>query len=142
MGSSRLTGPSSHSLAINALETELIATGQLNYKELGWEMHLLPDTSVYFTHSGLRVVSDVDLRRPTIMREVTEYLGKTTVLPEGWELWISHIGKSAGERPTRFWIHHDKRLVIRPSLEISALEDINVSDLESELGIVTFQSTH
>jgi hypothetical protein len=105
-------------------------------------MHLLPDNSVYFTHSGLSVVSDVDLRQPTIMREVIEHLGKTTVLPEGWELWISHIGKSAGEQPTCFWIHHDKRLVIRPSLESSTLKDIHVPDSESELGIVISHMTH
>jgi hypothetical protein len=105
-----------------------------DFSRLGWRMHVLPDTSVYFSHPNLRVITDVDLRRVGTMRQISEYLGAAIVPPHGWELWLRQFGKGDGNHTEHFWIHHDKRIIVKPTANTA--EETMMTDDESKLFIL------
>ena len=90
----------------------------LGFERLGWLAHVLPDTTVYFTHPGLCIVTDVDLRKEGALRDISNYLGGPRVRPPpGWELWLRGIGKLSVRVPDHFFVHHEKRWVVPVSYE-------------------------
>ncbi|VDC04132.1 unnamed protein product [Peniophora sp. CBMAI 1063] len=95
----------------------------LTFERLGWLMHVLPDTTVYFTHPGLRIVTDIDLRLEGAMRDVSRYLGGPRVRPPaGWELWLRSAGIIPVRAPEHSFVHHENRIVVPVSYEPEAIE--------------------
>lgn len=85
---------------------------------MGWRHITLPDNSVYFYHSTLRVTTDIDLRTPSKLDAITSYLQENSidesfVPPEGWESWLvdSNVGKKAGPKPISSWVNHPERIL-------------------------------
>ncbi|KZV70288.1 hypothetical protein PENSPDRAFT_579612 [Peniophora sp. CONT] len=117
----------------------------LGFERLGWLMHVLPDTTVYFTHPGLCIVTDIDLRTEGAMRDVSRYLGGPRVRPPaGWELWLRSTGKLSARAPDHFFVHHEKRMVVPVSyepepIEPSATERTSLPDLDA---VLTLQASY
>ncbi|THH18607.1 hypothetical protein EW146_g2429 [Bondarzewia mesenterica] len=89
-----------------------------NFESTGWREHILPDSSVYFSHASLSVTADVDLRNPGKLEAVSAYLGgggvgsDMVLPPEGWELWLRDAGMTKNDFvPARAWVHHAMRAV-------------------------------
>ncbi|KAE9405550.1 hypothetical protein BT96DRAFT_812096 [Gymnopus androsaceus JB14] len=109
------------------------STPRLNH--LGWIEYALPDTTVYYSHPTLRVITDVDLRSITKLDAVTAYLEHRRLhdgsgTPPGFELWLRQndstgsgaahgkstkkkraLGKMKEFVPVRYWVDHRKRIV-------------------------------
>lgn len=84
---------------------------------MGWRHITLPDNSVYFYHSTLRVTTDIDLRTPTKLDGITAYLRENSiddsfVPPEGWESWLvdSNVGKKQ-PKPISSWVNHAEKIL-------------------------------
>lgn len=65
----------------------------------GWLTHSLPDTSTYYTHPTLRLVTDLNVKddkvRDMVMTYVEEISGGRRIaatVPEGWEVWVYDEG--------------------------------------------------
>ncbi|KAI0030536.1 hypothetical protein K488DRAFT_54056 [Vararia minispora EC-137] len=101
-----------------------------DFTRLGWRMHLLPDTTVYFTHPGFHATVDMDLRRVSTMREVSGYIGSALVPPPGWEVWLHRLAKGDSLASEHYWIHHDKRLMIKPASTTGNAEHASATDSE------------
>jgi hypothetical protein len=99
---------------------------------MGWRHITLPDNSVYFHHSTLRVTTDIDLRTPSKLDAITSYLQENSIdesflPPEGWESWLvdSNVGKKANPKPISSWVNHAEKVLnfaspsIPHSLEVS-----------------------
>ncbi|KAI0690265.1 hypothetical protein BC835DRAFT_1365422 [Cytidiella melzeri] len=113
-----------------------------SYKTLGWVEHLLPDSSLYYSHRNLRVVTEVDLRNAKKLEAVSQYLDKKrpsepALPPPGWELWLRDNSKLAFDFiPVQCWISHKDRILtmdppMTPAGEIVAgLSDDDRVDVE------------
>jgi len=88
-----------------------------NFKTLGWAEHILPDSTLYYSHHELRVATEVDLRIPKKLDAVMEYLDKKrpnepALPPPGWELWLRDNSKLMFDFiPVRSWVSHKNRLL-------------------------------
>ena len=112
-------GKTTHIVATFAsgpITAELAATHTLN--TLGWAEYVLPDSSFYYHHVGLRVTTDIDLRNPRYLQQVTEYVEKklpretSMPPPQGWELWIkSGSVQQNNFRPNQSWVNHKLRII-------------------------------
>ncbi|KZP09953.1 hypothetical protein FIBSPDRAFT_759103 [Athelia psychrophila] len=87
---------------------------------LGWIEYVLPDSSTYYVHPTLRVVTDVELRKERQLKIVMAYLDRGTgtsgdafKVPQGCELWVRNAveGKRRDCVPVRNWVDHVKRIV-------------------------------
>lgn len=59
----------------------------------GWLDHVLPDSTIYYSSSELRVVTDIDLRPDKNFEVVMDYLDRipseeSLHLQSGYELWL------------------------------------------------------
>ncbi len=112
-------GKTAHIMATFAsgpITSELAATHTLH--TLGWAEYVLPDSSFYYHHVGLRVTTDIDLRNPRHLQQVTEYVEKklprdtSMPPPQGWELWLkSGTVQHNNFRPNQSWVNHKLRII-------------------------------
>ena len=112
-------GKTAHIVATFAsgpITTELAATHTLH--TLGWEEYVLPDSSYYYHHAGLRITTDIDLRNPRYLQYVTEYVEKqlpreiSMPPPQGWELWLKSGSLQKNDlRPVQSWVNHKLRII-------------------------------
>ncbi|PIL37575.1 hypothetical protein GSI_01269 [Ganoderma sinense ZZ0214-1] len=112
-------GKTAHIVATFAsgpITAELAATHTLH--TLGWAEYVLPDSSFYYHHVGLRVTTDIDLRNPRHLQQVTEYVEKklpretSMPPPQGWELWIkSGTVQHNTFHPNQSWVNHKLRII-------------------------------
>ena len=79
---------------------------------------MLPDSSFYYHHDGLHVTTDIDLRNPRHLQQVTEYVEKklpretSMPPPQGWELWLkSGTVQHNNFRPNQSWVNHKLRII-------------------------------
>ncbi|KAH9854905.1 hypothetical protein C2E23DRAFT_725421 [Lenzites betulinus] len=97
-------------------------TGELTaahtIRTLGWTEYVLPDSSYYYFHAGMRITTDIDLRNPKKLQVVTEYLENklpreiATPSPQGWELWLKDVGVMKHEViPVKSWVNHRLRII-------------------------------
>ena len=109
-----------------------------SFEASGWREHVLPDSSVYFSHALLHVTTDVDLRNPGKFEVVSAFLGgggrggDMALPPEGWELWLRDAGTAKQEFvPARAWVHHAMRAI---SLEQPPMHsnEIHIPEEDSE----------
>lgn len=87
-------------------------------QSMGWRHITLPDNSVYFYHTTLRVTTDIDLRTPSKLDAVTSYLQENSIdesflPPEGWESWLvdSDVGKKRSPKPISSWVNHAEKIL-------------------------------
>ncbi|KAI0320266.1 hypothetical protein OF83DRAFT_1105870 [Amylostereum chailletii] len=115
-----------------------------SFEKLGWRMHILPDTSVYFMHPALHVVTDMDLRYPAKMHEVTRFLGKAPLPPLDWEAWLRSGGKKHNFAPAQAWVNHAKKIVsLDRNPERMKMEDLSKEQqLEMEHRYWSYVETH
>ncbi|TFY80046.1 hypothetical protein EWM64_g3967 [Hericium alpestre] len=122
-----------------------------SFAVLGWREHILPNGSLYFFNSSLRVTTDVDLRISNKLEAVTTFLGKRDGMenlippPEGWEMWLRDGSASKTEfAPARAWVDHITKVVSfkQPSVR-SGDSGIPTEDLlEAEARYWTFIESH
>ncbi|CCM00472.1 uncharacterized protein FIBRA_02505 [Fibroporia radiculosa] len=118
----------------------------------GWTEHVLPDSTFYYSHASMRVVTDIDLRNAKKLAVVTEHLKK---LPEGlsaqaqgWELWLRETPKGKrGFKLTRSWINHKAHILsldLPPTLDDDSLVDDTADDdrLDMEYRYWAFMEAH
>jgi hypothetical protein len=93
------------------------ASGTSLLQTLGWRHIILPDNTVYFVHSGMRLTTDVDLRVAKKLEAMTTYLqhsqpAEDVLPPEGWELWLADASKTKNDfTPVRSWINHAEKIL-------------------------------
>ncbi len=111
-----------------------------SFKSLGWTEHILPDSSVYYAHHNMRVVTDMDLRNARKLDAVTDYLDKkqpreTLLPPLGWELWLRDVSKTRYESSlVKCWVNHEGRiLTFEPPASFTIGESSTVTDDDSKL---------
>lgn len=87
-------------------------------QSMGWRHITLPDNSVYFYHTTLRVTTDIDLRTPSKLDAITSYLQENSIdeafqPPEGWESWLvdSNVGKKGNPKPISSWVNHAEKIL-------------------------------
>ncbi|EED79287.1 predicted protein [Postia placenta Mad-698-R] len=85
-------------------------------ENVGWKEHALPDSTSYYVHSSLRVVTDIDLRNAQKLRAIMEYLkrfpSEVATPPQGWELWIRETGKTKKDfKLIKNWVNHKARIL-------------------------------
>lgn len=85
---------------------------------MGWRHITLPDNSVYFYQPTLRVTTDIDLRIPSKLDAVTDYLQENSIdesflPPESWESWLvdSNVGKKGNPKPISSWVNHAEKIL-------------------------------
>lgn len=110
------------------------------FKSYGWAEYLLPDSSVYYSNAGLRVVTDIDLRTTKKLDFVMDYLDKKrpnepqpTPVPSGWEMWLREAGAGKASYDLalmKSWINHNARIltVQPPSPNETAFDRISEDD--------------
>ena len=112
------------------------------FNTFGWTEHALPNSLSYFSHAALRVVTDVDLRRPVMLDAITAYLDRNdlfgdrddmTLPPSGWELWVREPskqkaakGRKANHTFTKCWINHTERTLSLDPPSLSPSRDVAV----------------
>lgn len=108
-------------------------------ENVGWKEHALPDSTSYYVHSSLRVVTDIDLRNAQKLRAIMEYLkrlpSEVATPPQGWELWIRETGKTKKDfKLIKNWVNHKARILSfdpPPTISGDSLPDqINDDDRE------------
>jgi hypothetical protein len=109
------------------------------YKALGWTEHILPDSSVYYSHRDLRVTTEVDLRNSKKLESVAEYLDKKrptepALPPPGWELWLRDNSRLQIDFiPVRCWVsHNDRVLTLEPPTAAATEAVTTLTDDERE----------
>lgn len=119
-------------------DTSIWPVPSQSFEASGWREHVLPDSSVYFSHALLHVTTDVDLRNPGKFEVVSAFLGgggrggDMALPPEGWELWLRDAGTAKQEFvPARAWVHHAMRAI---SLEQPPMHsnEIHIPEEDSE----------
>ena len=101
---------------------------------MGWQHITLPDNSVYFYHTTLRVTTDIDLRTPSKLDAVTSYLQANSIdesflPPEGWESWLvdSDVGKKRGPKPISSWVNHAEKILTFASPSIPQSREVSTA---------------
>ena len=92
-----------------------------------WSEHILPDGTIYYSHSKLHVVTDIDLRLYKNFELLMNHLSdkpdeEYLQLPTGCELWLHASnstdlqGFSARDTIIEIWIYHPERTAkaVRP----------------------------
>ncbi|PCH40711.1 hypothetical protein WOLCODRAFT_136952 [Wolfiporia cocos MD-104 SS10] len=122
-------------------------------ESLGWQQHSLPDSSFYYAHPELRIVTDLDLRDLLKMQAVTAYVEKTlrkeVMMPfPDWELWLREDESSqVGFQAIKLWVNHRTRLLAfdpPPTITGNSLPD-NITDddrLDMEYRYWAFLEAH
>lgn len=106
---------SSHSAVVFPSGPALWPTPAQSLQSLGWTEFLLPDSSIYYHHRGMRITTDIILRNTKKLEAVTEYLDRklpeeVSLAPEGWELWLRDADISKhGFSPIRSWVNHNAK---------------------------------
>jgi len=103
-------------------------------QSMGWQHITLPDNSVYFYHTTLRVTTDIDLRTPSKLDAVTSYLQANSIdesflPPEGWESWLvdSDVGKKRGPKPISSWVNHAEKILTFASPSIPQSREVSTA---------------
>ena len=101
---------------------------------MGWRHITLPDNSVYFYHTTLRVTTDIDLRTPSKLDAVTSYLQENSIdesflPPEGWESWLvdSDVGKKHNPKPISSWVNHAEKILTFASPSLPQSREVGIA---------------
>jgi len=117
---------------------------------MGWRHITLPDNSIYFYHTTLRVTTDIDLRTPNKLDAVTSYLQENSIdesflPPEGWESWLvdSDVGKKHkhSPKPISSWVNHAEKILTFASPSLPQSREVSTAktlDDDRTLCIVSF----
>ncbi|KAF7798394.1 hypothetical protein EIP86_009615 [Pleurotus ostreatoroseus] len=115
----------------------------------GWSQHILPDSTVYFFHSEMRVATDIDLRNDKKVETVMLYLTSKpkagpVLPPPGWELWLRDAGKGRYDfTPIRGFISHDERVLTFDMPHTSDVSGLSEDDrLDSEYRYWSYLESH
>lgn len=97
-----------------SISPELASTYSI--ENVGWKEHALPDSTSYYVHSSICVVTDIDLRNAQKLRAIMEYLkrfpSEVATPPQGWELWIRETGKTKKDfKLIKNWVNHKARIL-------------------------------
>ncbi|PSR83451.1 hypothetical protein PHLCEN_2v5723 [Hermanssonia centrifuga] len=120
VGSSKAPAePSFNDINVGVPPTDGVAWPMIerSFKSLGWTEHILPDSSVYYAHHNMRVVTDIDLRNARKLDAVTDYFDKkqpreTLLPPPSWELWLRDVSKTRYESSlVKCWVNHEGRIL-------------------------------
>ncbi|KAI0940341.1 hypothetical protein AcV5_001475 [Taiwanofungus camphoratus] len=145
--------PSSAAISFPTAEVLSGPAAAHSIETLGWTEHVLPDSSFYYAHAGMRVSTDIDLRNAKKLDRVTEYLEKKlpeeiALPPQGWELWLRDAGTTRHDfKPLRNWVNHKARTLSfdpPPTLSGEALPDHFTDDdrLDMEYRYWSFLESH
>ncbi|KAH9947203.1 hypothetical protein B0H21DRAFT_692432 [Amylocystis lapponica] len=129
------------------------SNGVFTVETLGWTEHILPDSSFYYSHSGMRITTDIDLRAPKKLNAITEYIERkrpeeVALPPQGWELWLRDAGRTKYDFiPLRNWVNHKARILTLdppPSMSGDVLPDHITDDdrLDMEYRYWTYLEAH
>ena len=104
------------------------------FQSMGWRHITLPDNSVYFHHTALRVTTDIDLRTPNKLDAVTSYLQENAIdesllPPEGWESWLvdSNVGRRHGPKPISSWVNHAEKILTFASPSLPQSREVSTA---------------
>ena len=98
----------------------------------GWAQHVLPDSFSYFSHEGMRVTTDIDLRNSKKLDTLTQYLhGKDrngpVLPPSGWELFLRDAGKHQYDfSPIKSFVNHNDRILtfnVPQTVDVGAISE-------------------
>ncbi|ETW83756.1 hypothetical protein HETIRDRAFT_472051 [Heterobasidion irregulare TC 32-1] len=132
-------------------DTSIWPVPSQSFEASGWREHILPDSSVYFSHALLHVTTDVDLRNPGKFEVVSAFLGGSgrgddmALPPEGWELWLRDAGTAKQEFvPARAWVHHAMRAISleQPPMHSNEIHIPEEDRLDMESRYWSFIETH
>ena len=112
----------------------------------GWVEHVLPDSTVYYSNSVLRVVTDIDLRTKTRLDAVMSALERKgpsdpalAPPPDGWELWLREgAGRLSYDLALiKAWVNHKTRMLTfqAPSPSADAPERIPEDESKHRLSV-------
>ena len=118
----------------------------------GWARYALPHGILYYVNEESRVTTDLDLRNPSQLEEVSNVLDMADSVPEGSEMWVrlgmsSKNGwwkhKAGAEKPMLLWVDHRYRRVLHevPSDDYVSSDDSKpIAALSIVVSVLTQQT--